>query len=124
MIDSPNDPILAIVEKLLEATRSGKAKWIPTDQSNVFSYSGSKSSVLIRGWDDNDGDFNARVTLLNGDGLEVGAIASTWDGTEESPSLGYGAGENNLLLAGLYEEAKRSALKVDEVIQSLFNDLG
>lgn len=122
-----NDRLAKIAELLLKQTRSGVAAWKPTDDEGAFYYMGSKSSLFISNSEDQDGDDNVRLRILNDDGIEVGELRSAWVSRDPDPwdasQRNYGPGKFNGLLEDLFEAARRSALRIDEVLDSLYQDL-
>jgi hypothetical protein len=114
---------VTIARRLLERTEGKSARWRTTDADGVFLFAGSSSSVTVEQWVDPDGDKNHRLSLLNSSGTEVAELRSTWDGDPWNGTTNYSAGPHNSLLSALYEAAKRSALRIDDVIDGLLRDL-
>ena len=116
----PDERLLALVRQLALKSRRGEASWSVTDELSQYLYSGSKSSVLVRAWVDGEGDENVYVSILNSDGLEAASVRTTF----EEDGFGYKPSAHNKELLALAEEARRSALKINEVLDSLEGDLG
>lgn len=136
MTSSPVDErLVEIAQRFLRQTRDGKARWSTTDNESDFLYSGSQSSVLLSSNVDSDGDRWVYMKILNPRGTEVGTLKSSWsaqgygavsgsdDPWASSSGSRYKPGEHNKLLEDLYEAARRSALNIDEVLDSLFHEL-
>ena len=105
-----------LARKLLEQTRAGKLSWSDTDTEDQFLYSGSVSGVLIDKYSS-----RYELALLNARGTLVERIVAN------APEVdgGVSAAEAALfdLFEDLYEAARREALNVDKIIDSLINDI-
>lgn len=121
---STQDRFLETVEQLASRTQSGNIKWKKTDSEDTFLFSGSKSSVIVTKWNDRDGDPMVRVSILNSTGDEIGRLESEYLHNPWNETTRYTDGENNALLEALWESARRTALNIDEVLDSLLDDLG
>jgi hypothetical protein len=118
--------ILGVAGLLLKRTEEGRIRWKTTDQPDTYLFSGSASSVLASSYVDPEGDQNVTVRFLNSMGEEAGELKTTWisDADTWNSSHDYQPGPNNELLGKLFEAARRSALRIDELLGSLVNDLG
>lgn len=127
---SRNDPLIQIATLLVSSTESRNINWRTTDDPEAFLFSGSGASVITSHWMDRDQDDDCySLTVLNSGGTEVAELRSTWIPVPVDPSAdpwvaqGYTPGPNNRLLADLHEAARRNALHIDRVIDSLIQDL-
>ncbi len=122
------DNLLRVLAVIVRSTKEGKVKWRTTDKENAFLFSGSGSSVLVQSWLDAARDQNVGVKILNASGQEVASLKSTWPDNPEvdwsdPDSKRYLPGPNNALLEDLYESARRAALDIDGVLDSLLKDV-
>lgn len=129
MPDESDKRLLEIVNQLLQRTNDGIVRWSESDDEGTFFFTGSNSSIVVSSMYDEEGDQNVTMRVLNDRGSEVAKIRSTWVGMPDSerdpwaPTRGYKGGPNNKLLEDLYEAARRSALRIDDVLNSLSRDL-
>lgn len=107
-----------LADELRERTKSGRIAWKETDDPTVFLYSGSSSSVEVDSWV-TSGRPRVALRLRNSSGAEVDALNLTYENDFATP----GNESAFELLEELHELARRSALNVDEVIDSLLRDL-
>ena len=105
------DRLLELAYTLLARSKSGAIKWVAAEGTDAFVYSGSKAAVVVR-TQDRDGQAPYLMTLYDGAGSAVEGASSTDND------------EWHFVLADLYQLARRSALSIDEVLDSLLSDLG
>lgn len=101
-----------LVDKLVTLTENRKINWETTSDTTKFSFGGSKVSALIyNGNDFQTGEDFVRLELLDilGDQID-GFYVDEHD--EDFPKM-----------LALYNSSKRNALKIEESISSLLNDL-
>jgi hypothetical protein len=111
-----DEAIVEFARALLERTESNAISWARTDHKNTFSYSGTEASVNISQWYDEKLEDDVIVLrLLNSRGEAAGELRT-------SPLLSSTTGPNNLLQR-LHESARRNALRMNDVLESLRRDL-
>lgn len=122
MPDYPGKKILELVRRLTTATEAGQAKWQRTDTATAFTYTGATSSVVVAS-KDTDGWAPFVLTLLDSAGAEVEKVESDtrWDSEYETSFVT--STPWNDKLEHLYTVARRSALNIDDVVDSLLADL-
>ncbi len=97
-----------LVTRLLASTKAGKRDWLPTGERNEFATAMSgKYLVTIR-----QSRYTTEPTHYL-DITEVGGANLVTLGADEYPEL-----------AEMYELARRQALKVDDAINDILQDLG
>lgn len=115
-----NERLLVLAERLLQRTEAGKISWSRTAEENTFLFNGTSSSVAVEGHVDRDGDFVGSLRVLNERGSEVDTLRT---------DFGDGAGgrwtpaRHNELLRKLHSSARGSALRINEVLDVLLNEL-
>ncbi|MFC0041625.1 hypothetical protein [Actinomadura rayongensis] len=118
-----------LVERLIDRTRNGNIEWTAADNTErAFAFSGPNSAVTIesRRRDGSDGVNNYELSLYNERGSVVMTLRSTWFRERSLIGLGQGievAANWNGMLETLYEEARRVALDVDDVLDDLISSL-
>jgi len=110
MSETTDERVLEIVRALISQTKQGRISWTPTDDQEAFLYSSRSSSIIV--------DTNRRklpqpywIRILNERGAEVGRLHAA-GGDAARPDL-----------AELHELARRSALRIDEVLDNVLRDL-
>lgn len=105
-----------LVGGLVQKTRSGDIKWESKDGSTLF-LSTANGSVVLSSRDD-DGQSPYRIAIFDKDGRQVDTFALSEFSTDR---------EEDVLddrLTELYGIARRSALKIDQVVRGIMDDLG
>jgi len=124
--------LVALTQKLLDKTTAGAISWQATDSENAYSYSTTRSSVLIDGKYDNDQDFVGGIEVLNDRGTAIERLRTDFETKAEvadpesrilAENTRYFKGPYNELIEDLFEAARRSALDIDGIIDGLMSDL-
>lgn len=105
------DRLWDLAEKLYERTRSNAIEWQTTNREDAFMYAGSGASVMIRS-QDGDGVAPWQLAIFDDRGVEAEAI-STYEQGEERRAMLY----------DLYVLARRNALNINKLVDSLFKEL-
>lgn len=108
-----NNNYLRLIEKLIDATKENRIKWQQSTRDNEFlvEINGYSVAVLLSSKSlfsiDPDKTAACVISLINEDGVTVDtcSIASNEDGYDSAVTL--------------YNEAKRSYYKVDDVLKEL-----
>lgn len=106
-----------VLPALLDATRNGRAKWVPTAREDAFRVALGEGVVRVSGERDRDGDFAIEIVLLNRKGTEVASVTELFS---RHDTLN---GRTVQLAYQLFMAARDSALNVDSVIDSMLEDL-
>lgn len=114
-----------LADGLLQATNEGKISWRTTDSESKFLYSAANASAMISSSVDRDGDMITELSVLNTRGTVVETIRNSFASVENpfGASGEYAPEPWNETLDALYHAARRSALKVDSVLDELFADI-
>lgn len=111
MTRSGRDRLWQLASALVEATDSGRAAWAEAAEAGTFEFTGKAGTVSI-GSIDRDGYAPYVVSLVDGNGLVVESVDSresdSWSG----------------LLHDLYAAARRTALNIDPLVDSLLEEIG
>lgn len=111
-----------LISKLIEATRTGNLTWEKTSSTNEFQVKLGNNGVSISYYDPEKYGYipgltvnvqknSVSLVIINSEGNEI-------DGeTYEKGDLGYDR------LYGLYKEARRQCLHVDETLDEIINSL-
>ena len=110
--------LIKLATQALNRTREGLMRWSETDDSEVYQFSGTRTSLLIERFK-YDNHFEFRV--LNERGTMVERLQRYKGPDDENPWDD--VSESYVLLADLHDAARRSALRIDEVITAAFTDL-
>jgi hypothetical protein len=107
--------LLKLAAGLRTLTADGKIQWSPTDDEEGFLYPTTKGSIVIAS---RERQFAQAYTLevLDQSGRVIDRIES--DPEDFTPQ------DVQSALARLHDEARRNALKVDELVNGLFDELG
>jgi len=108
--------LIAFGELLLRQTEADAIEWNATDNENDFVFSGTKGSALVRQWRDYDDTVMYKLAILNSRGTEVESLHSEWE-SEGLPR------EHNETLERLWEAARRSALDIHQILESLMDEV-
>ncbi|MDW3850743.1 hypothetical protein NMK34_29445 [Micromonospora sp. BRA006-A] len=108
--------LVSLVELLLDGTAAGDVSWNPARGENEFLSSGPNSGVKLSRWMDDDGDYNYGLYLLNPRGTVVAELVSEWDTSGT-------ASQWNASLEELYDQARRQALGIDDLLDRTLADL-
>jgi hypothetical protein len=111
--DSEAEKIQHLMRALKQATTAGRIKWRATDNYE-FQYSTVESSIVLKARD-HDGAEPYVMQLFDGKGFVVESVETLY-GDEGARLL-------NEILEDLYVSARRSALNIDNVIDSLMRSL-
>ncbi|MDF2752888.1 MAG: hypothetical protein K0S82_1271 [Gaiellaceae bacterium] len=106
--------LIALCERLADATLAGAAEWRDESHDN-FLWTRTEGKVSI-GARDRDGQPPYELAIFNPEGEKVEELASAL-AEDDSPAAW------NAPLAELYRVARRSALRADEIIDALLNAL-
>jgi hypothetical protein len=119
MTQDIDDRLHRIAVNLLAQTRAGAVSWRVTDREYAFLYSGSRASILIVQYTDQDGDPAYRMDILNQRGTAIETLDYEWDfdGTGHEPA------PQNAVLKELWEESRRNALQIDDVLDGLLEEI-
>jgi hypothetical protein len=117
--DELRERLIPILGSVLEKTLNGQVDWSPTNRDDQFLSSGPNSSLRVSSWLDDELDENITFSLLNTRGVEVAELSSRWNFDGES-----GPASWNSKLIELHRAARRTALQVDKVLDSVLSDLG
>ena len=125
----PRDRLVAIAERLLDITRSGKLRWQPASrpkdaedgwQPSSFSTRLPKGAVTIQS-EDPQGRYPYELRVLDTAGQEVARLET---GQDAERFLGDGEAEAwEQTLHDLYAEALRSAVNPEVVLDALIEAL-
>lgn len=107
----PNERFIQLIDELYQATLDGRVKWEETAEEGVFRVGLGDGIVRIHSGLDDQNDFCVSVYLLNNQGRVVDELRN-WEG-----------GDHNSMLLDLYQQARASALHIDEVVESMLTDL-
>lgn len=116
-INSGEAKLIALAERLLRLTERRKISWTQATD-DAYQYSASSSTVII-GNVDHDGRHPYFFDLYDAQGTVVDTFRTHFHSsatTDAEPST-------NLTIEALYVMARRSALNVDSVLDSLLADL-
>jgi hypothetical protein len=103
-----------LAERLALATSAGNARW-EMREPEVYSWTSTKGAVSVASRD-RDGEAPYEVTVCNSAGQQVDGLTSELlDGDRPAPW--------NEALAELHRVARRSALRADEIIDALIEEL-
>ena len=114
MSGEENGRVVVLCERLLEATRKRAADW-DREAEDVFVWKGGQGSVSI-GSRDKDGEPPYQLTVVNPDGDMLEELRS--DLVADAQPAPW-----NEPLAELYRNARRRALKADEVLDAMIQGL-
>jgi hypothetical protein len=115
------DRLAQVGALLLRQTEAGAIEWRTTDDEEAFLYSGSKGSVLSRRYLDRQEDsWYYTLSVLNSRGTEVDKLEEDWTRDAANKPLHQ---EHNTMLEALWNAARRSALKIDEVLDELMEEI-
>jgi hypothetical protein len=109
-----NRRLVALCERLADATRARAAEWT-REGEDVFVWAGEQGSVSIGGRD-KDGEPPYQLVVVNANGEKVEELASQLV-ENDRPA------EWNEPLGDLYRAARRSGLRADDVIEALIEAL-
>ena len=117
-MSTPYNRIKELLTRLEERTAGGVASWSSGTRDDTFLFNGSNASVALS-TKDNDGIPPYVVTLYDDAGRPVETYQAAYDADfeDDEPSDWY------KLVDRLYQGARRNALKIDDVIASLEQDL-
>ncbi len=118
MSDEPGSELVGLAEQLIKRTEAGKISWSSTGDDG-FAFAGTRASVIIRSRD-KDQTHPYVFTIFEHD-IEVDSITSGWEGVgeyESGPPFPW-----NDALEKLYRLARRNALDIDDLIESLLQDI-
>jgi hypothetical protein len=103
----------ALVAELQQKTESKKIQWEPTANQDEFvaTFRGKVTFTIYKYEDPNGDGYSYRLTMRDSEGREMLSFT------------GRAGWADNLELSRLYEEAHDSALKVDETIDSILDNL-
>jgi hypothetical protein len=111
--------LVELAEQLLRKTLAGDISWSETDKPMDFLYSGPNSSVSIYRVPQLAISGQYILTVFNWRGTELGVLRSGYV-TKEDTRM---EAEWNETLSNLYEEARKNALNIDKVLDTLLTDL-
>src|SRR4051812_32387370 len=115
-----SDPLVDLLRELIDRTRAGKINWVPASGTDGFQFVGSRASVLIRARDE---DAAPPYVLELFSGTEfVDLLTSDWDEPEDFNGERIPRPWNSDLFR-LFLLARRSALRIDELVASLISDI-
>lgn len=106
-----NERFRQLINELHQATLDGRVRWEETAKEGVFRVGLGDGLVRIQAGSDDENNFCVKVVLLNSQGRVVDELV-VWDSN----------GDYNQLL-DLYEKARYSALRIDEVVNGMLSDL-
>jgi hypothetical protein len=112
------DRLVKMATNLLEATKAGKISWAVTDDEEKFLYAGTRSSVTVDKWDDDQGT-HTELRLLNNRGATVDSLVTNTVHRDDRMITA----PWNKLLDDLYHAARRVAYDVDDAINSMLSDI-
>ncbi|MDT7572578.1 MAG: hypothetical protein QOE05_2752 [Actinomycetota bacterium] len=114
--------LIELAERMTRATDSGSVKWSPNDDTGTsFSYSTREASISIRS-KDGDGVHPFILEVFDSGGVMVESLASGYTEIPDDPWASTGF-VWNAALEGLYGAARRNALNIDSVIDSLLRSI-
>ena len=106
-------PIKSLVEVLRRASSDRSARWVETDDSNVFLLAGPTGTVSISQFSDQDG-VNTVLRVFNEEGTEVEKL-HTWIGDDKF----IGPDFLSVVLDEMFNNARRIAVNTDAVVSGL-----
>ena len=106
-----NERFIQLIKELYQATLDGRIRWEETAKEGVFRVGLGDGLVRIHSGLDDQSDFCVSVYLLNNQGRVVDELRN-WEG-----------GDHYGMLLELYNQARSSALDIDEVVNSMLSDL-
>ncbi len=107
-------PLIDIVEKLIDGTKSKKIKWERTQRDTEFKVVLGSSSVTTDNWTLNNGVKCVDLTLWNSNG-EIAKRIAFEDNDKESEDYNY--------LMGLYSIVQNAYYQVDDTIAEILKYL-
>ncbi len=122
------DRLVDVASTLFRRTVDGTIAWTTTEKGDRFLYTGTNTSVWIEGRIDRDGDWTGVLTILDSNGNVADTLQTEFPQVPQlipvlsSPST-YRDAPWNKILRRLHDAARRKALDVDAVIDSLMGDL-
>ena len=119
MLSTPNMRLVTLAKELLDRTKKGLASWEPADpDGSAFFLTTTRAQIVIESME-HDGEPSFRLALLSHEDTEVDSIEQfTREGDD------FIRNDWSELLVQLFAAARRNALKVDEVVNSVFDELG
>jgi hypothetical protein len=117
--DLQEDRMFLLARNLLEATKAGKITWALTDEEKTFLYAGTRSSVVIKTYNDSYEGPSTILSLLNSQGTTVDSLET--EHTREGDR--WISAPWNDILDDLYHAARRVSYNVDEAIDSMLDDI-
>lgn len=109
--------LVSIAQAALEQTKSGQMAWRTTDDEDAFLFSGSRTSLIV---DVYPAQNRFQLRVLNPRGTSVAEL----DGTYEPFSPDRAVGNQTYdLLENLHDAARRSALDIDVLLDSVLADV-
>jgi hypothetical protein len=119
--DDTQSRLAQLGDTLLKQTQAGAIEWRATDDEQAFLYRGSRGSIIVRReWNERAERSNCFLTVLNTRGTEIESLG---EGTVKNEQGRVVAAGHNKMLRELYQHARRSALKIDEVIEGLLEEV-
>lgn len=106
-----NERFMQLINELHQATLDGRVRWEETAKEGVFRVGLGDGLVRIQSGRDDEQTLCVEVYLLNDQGRVVDELRA-WEN-----------GDHYNLLLDLYQKARSSALKIDEVVDSMLSDL-
>jgi hypothetical protein len=114
MKEQDNGRLLNLVTALVGRTQEGTIEWQELDEDFVYQCDTPRAIIRIESIDrDDSGPY--RVVIMNSAGREIESLSSSTLGLDPVVHEDFGT---------LYRLAKRQALRTDELIDDLFEDLG
>ena len=102
-----------LVEALSKKTKENRLKWEPTSRDSQFQTIIGHNYIVIYSFDNyEEGCLNIRVDILDSFGDKIDQFTS-----DENDFSDY------MLLENLYSSARRNALRIDETINDLMQNL-
>jgi hypothetical protein len=106
--------MIAMAERLLEQTLAGRISWTQADEEDEYLYSGTAGSVLVSHTVRNYDLYS--MHLLNSRGTTVESLRTVRPDDPFTPP-------ENELLERLFDAARREALGVDSLLDTLLVDI-
>src|SRR5229473_2757950 len=105
-----NERFMQLINELHQVTLDGRVRWEETAREGVFRVGLGDGLVRIQSGLDDQNDFCVSVYLMNNQGRVVDELRN-WEG-----------GDHYSMLLDLYQQARSSAMHIDEVVDSMLSD--
>jgi hypothetical protein len=120
--DQSQRQLMSFADQLLEATRSGTARWRSSSDLTAFSLETSQGAVVVDSID-RDGAAPFVLTVLNSDGAEVGSLRTDLNELLPGGQVRKASAPWNRVVSELYAAARTSAIDLEGVLGGILRDI-